>query len=58
MVSNKYDNFVNIEDSLLVIHENMQENVLNIMELCRMWNMLIVGCYISFYYFFMFVVKK
>ena len=38
---NKYDSFVNIEDSLLVIQENMQENVLNIMELCRMWNMII-----------------
>ena len=30
---NKYDSFVNIEDSLLFIHENMQENVLNIREL-------------------------
>ena len=40
---NKYDSFVNIEDSLLFIHvhENMQENALNIMELCRMWNMII-----------------
>ena len=38
---NKYDKFVNIENSLLFIHENMQENVLNIMELCRMWNMII-----------------
>ena len=38
---NKYDSFVNIEVSLLFIHENMQENVLNIMELCRMWNMII-----------------
>ena len=37
----KYDSFVNIEDSLLFIHENMKENVLNIMELCRMWNMII-----------------
>ena len=57
---NKYDSFVNtcIEESLLFIHENMQENVLNIMELCRMWNMIISGCYISFNYFIMFVVKK
>ena len=39
--SNKYDSFVNIEDSLLFIHESMQENVLNIMEYCRMWNMII-----------------
>ena len=38
---NKYDSFVNIEDSLLFIHENMQENVLNIMKLRRMWNMII-----------------
>ena len=38
---NKYDIFVNIEDSLLFIHENIQENVLNIMELCRTWNMII-----------------
>ena len=38
---NMYDSFVNIEVSLLFIHENMQENVLNIMELCRMWNMII-----------------
>ena len=38
---NKYGSFVNIEDSLLFIHENMQENVLNIMELCRLWNMVI-----------------
>ena len=38
---NKYNKFVNIEDSLLFIHENMQENVLNIMELCIMWNMII-----------------
>ena len=37
----KYDSFVNIEDSLLFIHENMQEHVLNVMELCRMWNMII-----------------
>ena len=38
---NKYASFVNIENSLLFIHENMQDNVLNIMELCRMWNMII-----------------
>ena len=38
---NKYDGFVNIEDSLLFIHGNMQENVLNIMELGRMWNIII-----------------
>ena len=38
---NKYNSFVNIEDAVLFIHENMQENVLNIMELCRMWNMII-----------------
>ena len=38
---NKYDIFVNIEDSLLFIHENIQENVLYIMELCRTWNMII-----------------
>ena len=37
---NKFDSFVNAEDSLLFIHENMQENVLNSMELCRMWNMI------------------
>ena len=37
---NQYDSFVTIEDSLLFRHENMQENVLNIMELCRMWNMI------------------
>ena len=37
----KYDSFVNIEDSLLFIHGNMQEHVLNVMELCRMWNMII-----------------
>ena len=49
---NKYNKFVNIEDSLLFIHENMQENVLNIIELCRMWNMIIKGCYISFYHFY------
>ena len=48
---NKYDSFVNIEDSVLIMHENMQENVLTIMELCRMWNMIIPGCYISFYHF-------
>ena len=38
---NKFDSFVNVEDSLLFIHENMQENVLNIMGLCRMWNTII-----------------
>ena len=38
---NKYDSVVNIEDYLWFIHEHMQENVLNIMELCRMWNMII-----------------
>ena len=38
---NKYASFVNIENALLFIHENMQDNVLNIMELCRMWNMII-----------------
>ena len=26
---NKHDSFVNIEDSLLFIHDNMQENTLN-----------------------------
>ena len=29
---NKYDKFVNIEDSLLLIHENMQEMCL------KLWN--------------------
>ena len=48
---NKYDKFVNIEDSLLFIHENVQEHVLNIMELCRMWNM--ITKYISLLYFFL-----
>ena len=38
---NKYDSFVNIEDSLIFIHENMQENVLYIMKLFRMSNMII-----------------
>ena len=38
---NKYHSFINIEDSLLFIQENMQENMLNIKELCRMWNMII-----------------
>ena len=38
---NKYASFVNIENALLFIYENMQDNVLNIMELCRMWNMII-----------------
>ena len=52
---NKYDSFVNIGDSLLFIHEKMQENVINIMELCIMWNMIFD---ISSYYFIMYVVKK
>ena len=40
---NKYASFVNIENALLFIYiyENMQDNVLNIIELCRMWNMII-----------------
>ena len=38
---NKYAGFENIENALLFIYENMQNNVLNIMELCRMWNMII-----------------
>ena len=38
---NKYERFVNIEDSLFVIHKNMEEIVLNIIELYRMWNMII-----------------
>ena len=54
---NKYASFVNIENALWFIYENMQDNVLNIMELCRMWNMIIHGCYISSF-FIMFVVKK
>ena len=29
----KYDSFVNIEHSILYIHENVQDNVLNIIEL-------------------------
>ena len=33
---NKYDSFLNIEDSLSFIHKNMKENVLFVMELCRM----------------------
>ena len=33
---NKYDSVVKIKDYLFFIHENMQENVLNIMEVCRM----------------------
>ena len=49
---NKYDSFVNIEDSLLFIHENMQENMVNIMEFCRMWNRIILGCYISFFIYY------
>ena len=48
----KNDSFVNIEDSPLFIHENMQEHVLNVMELCRMWNMIFQGGYTSFYYFY------
>ena len=38
---NKYVSFVNIENALLFIYENMQDNMLNIMELCRMWNTII-----------------
>ena len=38
---NKYASFVNIENALLFIYENMQDNVLNFIELCRMWNMII-----------------
>ena len=38
---NKYASFVNIENALLFINENMQDNVLNIMGLCRMWHMVI-----------------
>ena len=38
---NKYASIVKIENVILFIYENMQENVLNIMELCRMWNMII-----------------
>ena len=38
---NKCASFVNIENVHLFIYENMQDNVLNIMELCRMWNMII-----------------
>ena len=34
----KYDSFGNIEDSNLFVHENMQEHVLNVIELCRMCN--------------------
>ena len=50
---------MNIEDSLLVINENMQENVLNIMELCRMWNMIIKTVVLFlFIIFIMLVVKK
>ena len=33
---NKYASFVNIENALLFIYENMQDNMLNIMELCKM----------------------
>ena len=32
---NKYDSFVNIEAYALIINENIQEDVLNIMVLCR-----------------------
>ena len=38
---NKYDSFVNTEDSVLFIHEHIQKHLLNIMELCRMKNMII-----------------
>ena len=38
---NMYDSFVSIEDSTLFIHENIQEDVLNIIVLCRTWNMII-----------------
>ena len=38
---NKYASFVNIENALLFMYKNMQDNVLNIMELCRIWNMII-----------------
>ena len=38
---NKYVSFVNIENALFFIYENMQNNVLNIMELYRMWNIII-----------------
>ena len=38
---NKYASFVNIENALLFLYENMQDNVQNIMELYRMWNMII-----------------
>ena len=48
----KYDSFVNIEDSNWFIHKNMQKHVLNVIELCRMYNMIISGDYISFYYFY------
>ena len=40
-----------IEDSLLFIHENMQEHVLNVMELCKMCNMIILRW---FYFFLLF----
>ena len=38
---NKYASLLNIENALLFIYENMQDIVLNILELCRMWNMII-----------------
>ena len=38
---NKYASSVNIENALLFINENMQDNVLHIMELCRMLNIII-----------------
>ena len=37
----KYVSFENIKDSVLFIHENVQESLLNIMKLCRMCNMII-----------------
>ena len=37
----KYASFVKIENAIMFIYENMQDNVLNIMALCRMWNMII-----------------
>ena len=54
----KYDSFVNIEDPLLFIHENMQEHVLYNMELCRMWNMIFKVVIFLFIIFIMFVNLK
>ena len=54
---NKYGSVVSIEDYLSFIHENMQENDLNIMELCRMWNMIKVVIFL-FIIFMMFLIKK